>query len=78
MNLIDKNDCSFLINTAENEEVCKKLSAKEESTLNGTLYEKKSNAQEKNTKEYTSVVSDNEEDDCISLFAESFAEFTSQ
>ncbi|XP_070170436.1 repetitive organellar protein-like [Polyergus mexicanus] len=62
----------------ENEEVCKKLSAKEESTLNGTLYEKKSNAQEKNTKEYTSVVSDNEEDDCISLFAESFAEFASQ
>ncbi|XP_050448925.1 metacaspase-2-like isoform X3 [Cataglyphis hispanica] len=62
----------------ENEEICKKLSAKEELTLSGTVYEKKNNAQEKHTEEHTNVVSDNEEDDCISLFAESFAEFTSQ
>ncbi|XP_025263596.1 uncharacterized protein LOC105259189 [Camponotus floridanus] len=59
-----------------NEEVCKKLSVKEESTLNGTLYEKKSDAQENPS---SSVASDDEDDDCISLFAESFAEFdTSQ
>lgn len=69
---------SCLINAAENEEVCKKLSAKEELTINGTVYEKKNNAQEEDTEECTNVVSDNEEDDCISLFAESFAEFTSQ
>lgn len=65
---------NFIINAAENEEFCKKLSLKEESTLNNTLYEKKNNAQ----KEHTNVLSDNEDDDCISLFAESFLEFTSQ
>lgn len=69
---------SYLINAAENEEICKKLSVKEELTLSGTVYEKKNNAQEEHTEEHTNVVSDNEEDDCISLFAESFAEFTSQ
>ncbi|GAB1862853.1 Chitin-binding type-2 domain-containing protein [Camponotus japonicus] len=59
-----------------NEEVCKKLSVKEKSTLNKTLYEKKSDAQQKHS---SSVASDDEDDDCISLLAKSFAEFdTSQ
>lgn len=67
---------NYIVNAVANEEVCKKLSVKEESTLNGTLYEKKSDAQEKHS---SSVASDDEDDDCISLFAESFAEFdTSQ